>query len=364
MTILTACWATVVAVAPYLLLGFLFAGLMSQLLPQHWVRRHLGGSGPLPVLKAATIGVPMPICSCGVIPLAASLRERGASMAATMSFLVATPQTSVDSILLCLVLIGPLFAILSPVTALLAALLAGALAMLVMRQQQPKPTAPSSTCCAAPAPQAPSCCGTADHDTTDENAEPAATGLVERLRAILHYGFWRMPEDIGREILIGVLIAALIGLYLPAGLFAETLGNGLLGKLAMVAAAVPVYVCSTSSVPVVATLIAKGVSPGTALVFFLAGPATNAATIGAVWKMFRVSGVLIYLSAVILVALLSGLALDTWAPTMAAQATATHEHGAQAGWWQHLAGIILVLILLAPICARLWPRASAKTCCH
>ncbi|MFW5830208.1 MAG: permease [Planctomycetota bacterium] len=342
MELLTAFWHTVVAVAPYLLLGFLLAGLMSVLMPVAWVRRHLGGGGAGAATKAALFGIPLPICSCGVIPLAAGLRERGASKAATLSFLVATPQTSVDSILLCAVLIGPWFAVFSPTTALLAALVTSALYALFMRGRAPA---------AAPTPDR---TATATADATGSDWP----GIGPGLRRALAYGYGKMPDDIGREILIGLGVAALIAVYMPAGAFADHLGNGLLGKLAMVAAAVPVYVCSTSSVPVVAALLAKGVSPGTAFVFFLAGPATNAATVATVAKVLGRQAVAAYLIGVIGVALGAGVLMDlSVASLIDLGEEGAHAHE-QAAWWGHAAGVLLLGILLWPSLRKLLRRAG------
>jgi uncharacterized membrane protein YraQ (UPF0718 family) len=309
------------------------------------VRRHLGGRGVGAPLKAALLGIPLPICSCGVIPLAAGLRERGASKAATLSFLVATPQTSVDSVLLCLVLIGPVFAVASPLAALVAAVVAALLFALI-----------GGAGSAAPPP------ATADAPPVEHR------GLVATTRRALVYGFGKMPGDIGREVLVGLLVAALIALYFSAESYAAYLGNGLLGKLAMVLAAVPVYVCSTASVPVVAALIAKGVSPGTAFVFFLAGPATNAATIATVGKVLGGRAVAAYLGAVIAVALGAGVLIDVlMVEGLSGLAVGGHDHAAM-GWGYHLSGAILLAVLLRPSLLALARRlrqapATTGSCC-
>jgi len=248
--------------SPYLLLGFLFAGMLSVWVPANLIERHLGGAGWWPVIKASLLGIPLPICSCGVIPVAASLKKHGASRGATTSFLLSTPQTGVDSIFVTLSLLGPLYAIYRPVAALITGVVGGVIVDAVDRGDAHQNKA-KEVCTDA-------CCNPGIKDSA--------------LKRIWDYGFIALPSDIGKTLLVGLLIAALISAVVPEGFIPESL-SGIWAMLAMLLLSIPMYVCATGSVPVAAALIAAGFSPGAALVFLVAGPATNAAAITTIWKI-------------------------------------------------------------------------------
>jgi len=282
-------WSTLREMSPFLLFGFLVAGLLSVLVKPETVERHLGGRGFRQVFKAAIFGVPLPLCSCGVIPVAASLRRHGASAAATTSFLISTPQTGVDSIMVTLSLLGPVFAIFRPVVAFLSGILGGVLVN-IFGYEKGAPPDEHSACTAE-------CCSAVENH---------GGGL---LRAV-EYGFIALPRDIHKALIVGILIAGAISAAIPDDFFAGVLGGGILSMLVMMAVGIPVYVCATASVPIAAALMMKGISPGAALVFLMTGPATNAATITTVWKIMgkRIAG--IYLFTVAASALAAGLILD------------------------------------------------------
>ena len=281
-------WSVLSDMAPYLLLGFLVAGILSVFVSPAFVERQLGGRGVWPVLKASAFGVPLPLCSCGVIPVAASLRRHGASRGATIGFLISTPQTGIDSIFVTYSLMGGVFAIFRPLVSLVSGILGGS-AVSAFTEPDEKAASESEVCREA------CCAGEAGHS---------------RLRRALAYGFDVLPRDIGRAMLAGLVVAALISALVPADFFAGVLGGGIVAMLVMMALGIPVYVCATASVPVAAALIAKGVSPGAALVFLMTGPATNAATIATIWKIMGRRTALIYLATVAACAVASGLALD------------------------------------------------------
>ena len=253
-------WAVLGEMAPYLLFGFFAAGVLSVLIPPHLVERHLGGGGFGPVVKAAVLGVPMPLCSCGVILVTFSL-------------------------------LGPIFAIFRPIAALVGGLLGGGLVALDKKHGRPN------------AKDAPAC--------TDACCDVPAGLKGSRLYRILAYGFDALPRDIGKALLVGLVLAALISAIIPENYFGPYLGGGIGAILIMMLVGIPVYVCATASVPVAAALVLQaGVSPGAALAFLLTGPATNAATIVTVWKVMGPRTALIYLGTVAATALASGLALD------------------------------------------------------
>ncbi|MBM4130608.1 permease, partial [bacterium] len=226
--ILGQTWLVTAQMAPWLLLGFAVAGFLSTVVAATWLERHLGGRGLRPVVTAAAFGVPLPLCSCGVIPVAASLRANGASRPATVAFLLSTPQTGVDSILVTWSLLGPLLAVLRPVIALVTGLVGGGLVR-VLVPEEPR---------AAPAfPLAPT------------PSSGAAGGVGPRLAAALRYGLVTLPADLARPLLAGLLLAGLIGALAPADLAARYVEPGPWSILFMMLVGIPLYVCATASVP-------------------------------------------------------------------------------------------------------------------
>ncbi|MDA1087375.1 MAG: permease [Verrucomicrobia bacterium] len=283
--IVVAFWETTLEMAPFLLLGFLIAGVLSVLISPALVERHLGRRGLWSSVKACLFGIPLPLCSCGVIPVAASIHRHGASRGATVAFLLSTPQTGVDSILVTHSLLGPVFAIFRPIVALITGVLGGGLVDAIAGDESPPPqtSAPAS----------------AEHLT-----------LGARAAAALRYGFWELPTELARPMLAGIAIAAVITVFAPERVIELALGGGLLSMLLMLAIGVPTYVCATASVPIAAALIAKGATPGVAFVFLMTGPATNAAAISVIWKVLGRRTAVIYLATVVVVALISGMALN------------------------------------------------------
>jgi len=287
--ILSESWQVLGEMAPYLLVGFLVAGVLSVLVSPETVERHLGGGGLWPVVKATLFGIPLPLCSCGVIPVAASLRRHGATRGATASFLLSTPQTGVDSVLVTLGLLGPTFAIFRPLAALVTGILGGSV-VAAADSQDGESDSDAEACQDA-------CC------TGDGSGNAAARAM--------RYAFITLPRDIGRALLVGLVVAGLISALVPGDFLAGAIGTGIVAMLVMVALGIPVYVCATASVPVAAALIAKGVTPGAAFVFLMTGPATNAAAIATVWRIMGQRTALIYMGTVAAGALLAGVALDS-----------------------------------------------------
>lgn len=290
-------WGVLREMAPYLLFGFLVAGLLAMVVKQSLVEKHLGGSGFLSVLKAAVFGVPLPLCSCGVIPVGASLRRQGAGRGATGSFLISTPQTGVDSVLVTLSLLGPIFAVVRPLAALLTGVIGGAL--INLGAEKGKASGPDKAA------------GVCESDgCKDGCALPAEEGKAGKLAGALKYGFGTLPQDIGKALLVGLLAAGVISALTPDDFFASLMGGGILAMLVMMLVGLPLYVCATASVPIAAALIAKGVSPGAALVFLMTGPATNAATFTTIWRIMGKRATAIYMATVAGGAITAGFALD------------------------------------------------------
>ncbi len=299
LEIAIAFWDVLGEMSPYLLLGFVFAGFLYVYIPTSFVQKHLGGKGILSTIKASAFGVPLPLCSCGVIPVAASLRRSGASRGATTAFLISTPQTGIDSILVTFSLLGIVFAIFRPVMALLKGILGGWIVDIATRD--------SDSTGEDVASKADSNCGCGHScDTEHEHEHQTESKLVSALK----YGFIELPADIGKALLIGLFISGIISAMVPGNYFADMLGAGIGAMLVMMIIGIPVYVCATASVPVAAALIAAGVSPGAALVFLMTGPATNAATIAVIWRTMGKKTAVIYLVVVAITAIASGLLLD------------------------------------------------------
>ncbi|MCK4753467.1 MAG: SO_0444 family Cu/Zn efflux transporter, partial [Planctomycetes bacterium] len=288
-SILIDFWATVGEMSPYLLFGFFVAGVLSILISQSFVERHLGGKGIWPLLKASIFGVPLPLCSCGVIPVAMSLRKHGASKGATISFLLSTPQTGVDSIFVTLSLLGPIFAIFRPLAAFVTGIVGGGLVNIfgeTVKEQEQQPMKCTDECCGG-----------------DESKS-------KRIANGLKFGFVTLPRDIGKAMLVGLIVAAFMSALIPDDFFATYLGTGIFAMVVMMFLGIPVYVCATASIPVAAALILKGLTPGAALVFLMTGPATNAASFVTIWKTLGIRTAVTYILAVAGCALLGGIILD------------------------------------------------------
>ena len=326
------CWLVMLEMAPYLLFGFALAGLMSIWISPAWTERHLGGRGFVPVIKATLLGVPLPLCSCSVIPVVASMRRHGASRAAATSFLLSTPQTGVDSIAITYALLGPVFAVFRPIAAIVTGLLGGSLVLAAGNGKSAQPDA-SPEC-------TDSCC-------SGDRARPAW------LRA-LHYGFVTLPRDLVWPLLAGVAIAGAISAGLQKDFIHDHLGAGTGSILVLMAAAIPLYICATASVPIAAGLIHLGASQGAALAFLIVGAATNPAAVTTVWKLLGRRTLMVYLTTVALSALACGFALDgvfrvlgQWLPRIAAASGACGDHTVeQFGVWSNLCAIVLLAVLL------------------
>ncbi len=344
-------WGVLTEMAPYLLFGFLVAGVLSVFISAARVERHLGGGGLVNVLKASLFGVPLPLCSCGVIPVAASLKAHGASRAASVSFLISTPQTGADSIFVTYSLLGGVFAIFRPV----AALISGTIGGLITAGLTPDPE--DETTEAAQAEGADAC---TDSCRDEGEAAKEHAPSRSRVRRALAYGFGTLPRDIAPALLIGLVLAALITALLPTQRVAGWLGGGIVGILVMMVLGIPVYVCATASVPIMAALILKGaISPGAGFAFLMTGPATNAATVATVWKMMGRRSAIVYVATMAGTAVLGGLALDSLFEFRGA-VPAPPEMWMLPQWFKTFAGAALLGLLGWSIASK-WLHRAADT---
>jgi len=343
-------WGTIKEMSPFLLFGFLVAGILAVFFESEFIERHLGGRGIRQVFNAALFGVPLPLCSCGVIPVAASLKKHGAGSGATASFLISTPQTGIDSIMVTLSLLGPVFAVFRPIVAFVSGILGGVLVNL-LGDEPPEEEIDEGALCkndcfvdgtfggedtrsqtshdheAAASVEAggttmitDSLMMEGENDDLGGNAFAAvpvtdsfstkSSRTMKRVRFALKYGFFTLPKDINKTLIVGIVVAAGISALVPDDYFSGVLGTGLLSMLVMMAVGIPIYVCATASVPIAAALMMKGISPGAALVFLMTGPATNAATISTIWKIMGKRSAVIYLATVAVSALAAGAVLN------------------------------------------------------
>lgn len=333
-----ALWSVLLDLSPALLFGLLLAGLLRAYLPVRLVHAHLSRPGLGSAVRAALIGVPMPLCSCGVVPTAMGLRKQGASPGATTSFLISTPQTGVDSVLVSAAFLGWPFALFKLIAAFVTGVLGGWLADRVVANEQG-----------------------AGADV--EQGEDWQTG-ANRLIGALRYALFDILAAIDLWLIAGILLAALITVLLPGGtLTGITWTQGLGGMLIVLAISLPLYVCTTASVPIAASLIAAGMPAGTALVFLMAGPATNVATMGAVYRVLggRLLGV--YLGTVVVASIGLGLTFDFLLGGVA-DAAPMHDHAIGA-WWQIGSALLLIALLgylsVRRIRTRLAPTATSPT---
>ena len=307
----------VARMSPYLLFGFAVAGVLRVLISDKFVETHLGGKGIWPVIKSSLFGVPLPLCSCGVIPVAMSLRKQGASSGAAVAFLLSTPQTGVDSIFVTLSLMGPVFMIFRPIAALVTGLIGGV----------------AVNCFAS---------------TKDTNGplddECDANNKKNLFTRALRHGFIVLPKDIALAMLVGLTIAAGISVGVPDDFFAEKLGTGIGTMVLMMFIGVPVYVCATASVPIAVAMIAKGLTPGAALVFLMTGPATNAAAFATIWKVLGGRTAVIYILTVLVCALGSGIIFDTFF-SEAGEYITRHVHKMATTPLEHISAIALLAVL-------------------
>ena len=439
--------------APWLLLGLVLAGMLKMFVPMTWMQKQLGGHGFKTTVKAAILGAPLPLCSCGVIPAAVGLRRSGASKAATTSFLVSTPETGIDSVSVSYVLLGPFMAIVRPIAAVISAIVAGLLVgrddddvkTVVMDKSevekgatssccsskkvepvvksccssktataeksscgssqehtppvmrpvlegermmnmaaQPiaqvtslKPETASSGCCssktAAKVEPVASCCSSENkaseaesccESTKDIATELQGTSVISRMAKGLHYAATDLVRDTTIWLLVGLFFAALVQTYVPGDFMAKW-GDGILAMLVMVVISVPMYICATASTPIAAGLLLAGVSPGAVLVFMLAGPATNIATLGVVTKELGKRALYGYLGGVLGVALVSGIIVNYLVDTFGfvVMPQVGEQHNLLPSSIVYTSGVVLAILMLKVLLEKLPKNWWRRDCC-
>lgn len=318
-----ASWSMLLDLSLWLILGLLLSGILHVWVPVKWIQKHLSQDGFRGVLKAALIGMPLPLCSCGVIPVATHLRRSGAGRGSTTAFLVSTPVTGLDSILVTNAMMGPVIAVVRPVASVLAGVLAGLLA------------------------------GNSPSNLPSENLAPVQLrekiygNFWEKLGAGLRYAWGDLFAGVAPWILLGIVLAGFIDVVVPEKLIAGFGASGIWPYLVMMLIGLPVYVCATGSLPIAAVLLSSGISPGAVLVFLISGPAANVATISFVAGFLGRRSLFAYLSSIFIVSMLAGILLDWFFPGLAIGTAKGHSHlEHDANFVQKLGAVFLAMALL------------------
>lgn len=329
----------------YILLGLLAAGVLHQFVRESWVQKHLGPKTHNAVLKAALFGAPLPLCSCSVIPFAATLRRNGASKGATLSFLISTPITGVDSMLATFGIFGGIFTLYRVVSSVIIAIAAGVLMNIFELKEVPKPFSFSATAPVSPAKVSP----------ITINETPKKFSLYD----VFHYGLITLLGSFSKPLFWGLLIGAFITAAMPTNLHQFFGENRFLGYLMAAAIAAPMYVCATASLPIAAALIFAGITPGAAFVFLSAGPATNTVTMGVVKSMLGMRALIIYLGVIVGGSILFGALIDVGFETLAVHMSVNiHEHHDVIGQ----GGAIIMLALIGWHFVSGWFKKKDKNC--
>lgn len=345
-TYLLSCWDVLVDSAFYMLIGFGFAGFLSVFINPQTVTTYFGTGRIRSVIYAALIGIPMPLCSCGVIPAAAGLKKRGATDGAAMSFLIATPETGVDSILLTYALLDPVMTIFRPFSAFVTAIAAGVtqnfLGNNLIKRKLLKPEITTS-------------CGTITSTTCGcgcecaEDVHKQEQSLKKKFIDAGQFAFFELFNDIYTYFFIGIALAAAIIMLVPDSLMEQYLSGGIHSLVIMLLLSIPFYVCASASTPIAAALILKGMSPGAVLVFLLAGPATNMAAIAIILGTFGKKALTIYLMSIAVCSLIMGLVLDRlyeWFGLSAQAVAGTGTGGEFLPQWFGTASAVIFLALV------------------
>lgn len=300
-SILLETWGLLLDSAPYILFGIFVAGLLKMYLSPEYVARNLGKGRFGSVFKAALMGIPIPLCSCGVLPAAASLKKQGANNGATTAFLISTPESGVDSISITYALLDPVMTVARPLAAFMTAITAGVSENLL---NPPKPPAAGNglqTCVVD------ECC---DGEGCNPTEHANHHSFFEKFRTGLGYAVRDLWGDLAGWFTIGIIVAGVISALIPDDIVGSYLGGGLGSMLLMLLIGIPLYICATASTPIAAAMILKGVSPGAALVFLLVGPATNVASLSILLGFLGKRATAVYLTAIAVMSVISGLILD------------------------------------------------------
>jgi uncharacterized membrane protein YraQ (UPF0718 family) len=349
VNILLAAWHLLMESSVYIIFGLIVAGFLQIFLRPETIAHHLGQGRFRSVFKAALLGIPIPLCSCGVLPAALSLKKQGANNGATTAFMIATPESGVDSIAITYALMDPIMTIARPVSAFLTATAAGIMENMVsFKETQPvivsDPSLSLNSCC---------------NDNHDHSAEcHQHPSFMKKLYLGFRYALVEFWGDLAGWFLVGILIAGIITSLIPDDIFTRYFGSGFAAMLLMLAVGIPLFICATASTPIAAALILKGVSPGAALVFLLAGPATNAASLTVLMGILGKRATVIYLTTIAVSAVFCGLAVEQVyeALGLSAQAMIGQASAIIPGWAGLAGAVVLLLFSVKPVTRSIMKR--------
>ena len=327
--------------APWLLFGLVLAGLIRAFIPTEHLQRWIGGHGLAAVSRAAVIGAPLPLCSCGAIPTAVTLHRGGAGRGPTTAFLIGTPGVGADSLAISYALLGPVMMVARAVGAVAVAITTGTLVGMMPERHPPAGRTPEGETDGC---ERDTCCGTHAHGD-----RPSAAGrITTRLGAGMRYAFSEVLDDIAPWLAVGLILAGvLMGLTDPQSLAA--LGSGLVPMVFMALIGLPLYICATAATPVAAGLLLAGVSPGTVLVFLIAGPVTSLATLGVIRRELGTAPLAVYLVSIVLGAIVIGLLVDQIINAIGINIIAqTGAAGALLPLWLKAASLAALVVLALP----------------
>lgn len=367
-------WQVYLDVSLYMLFGFLIAALLHAIFKPNKIKQYLGKGRIKPVLLATFFGIPIPLCSCGVIPVVTGLKREGANDGAALAFMIATPESGVDSIAVSWAMLDPVMTIMRPIAGIITAICTGFAENFwgsssysdnsgnsnhsgVAKQATQPVLILNNANNTGKAASSCSCCSCSSHNT------PTDSSLAARLRQGMRFAFEDLLMDIAKPFTIGVIIAGIITFFFPANVSSWSAEYPLLSMLIMLVAGIPMYVCATASTPIAAALILKGVAPGAVLVFLLAGPATNAATIAVVKNIFNRRALAIYLGMIAICSMGMGVIVDAIYSTLDIKASAIVGQGAEL--IPHSAALAAALLLGALLLRNVWKKRQGKasSCC-
>lgn len=343
--------------APYLVFGFLFAGILHVFIKKDMIISHLGSSSGASVVKASLFGVPLPLCSCSVIPTAISLKKSGASNAAVLSFLLSTPLTGVDSLVATYGFLGPVFGIFRPIAAFFIGILGGFSALFIKtekpEEQQDKSDIKGEVCC---------CSSDKKNDVTEDNILYI---IKNKIVKIFEYAFKTLLDDITIPLIVGILISGVISWLIPDNFFADLNLPVVVQMLIMILVGIPLYICATSSLPIGAALLLKGLSPGVIFVFLVAGPATNSATVALIVKEFGRKFFILYFSTISILSICFGVLLDMIIKRYGFVINvAINNHGEHGSSPLFITiAILFLLLIISSLYRRFFKPKKVDSCC-
>jgi len=336
--VIMSSWDMLQQASIYIIFGLLVGGMLKMFLSPAYVAAHLGSGRFSSVFKAALLGIPLPLCSCGVLPAAASLKKQGANNGATTAFLISTPESGVDSISITWALLDPLMTVARPVSAFISALAAGCTENFLNPPDKAGQVTPDLSC------PIDNCC---DGSDCPPDTHRHHHSLTEKIRRGIHYAATDLWADLAGWFFAGILLAGLINVLVPDAVIARYLGGGPSSMLLMLAFGIPLYICATASTPIAAAFIMKGVSPGTALVFLLVGPATNITSLSVLVGLLGKRATVVYLTSIAFVSVLCGLALDAIYLSLGISAVAAAGQAAEVLPAQLMTAATVLLLALS-----------------